>query len=270
MNSIGTTIAESLLLPIGQMSQSWSGSGAGECEQVPIRKNAYTRVDVNLTRLLYCLSLVCTLLLAACGKPSANEVRLLSPVDGKIQVIDLPADRRAAWVIQNPQPTNERPSPYFVCAEPPTDAGLSIQQAGKTSGKHVSGTELSGEYARQIGISELSGRTPAVLALRDVMYRMCEARLQGAKFEKDSPETRIYEGVVDAINRFARSEQISADAARERAIAATSSEDPRRASAKAKERDGIEALGKFKLDEAKNHFVACEEELPGFRACQQR
>jgi hypothetical protein len=205
--------------------------------------------------------------LMACGKPPANEIKL-SPIDTAIkgQVVDLPADRRAAWVVSNSNPEDKTKAAYFVCAEPPTDAGLTIVQSGKASGEHM-GSKAAAELSREIGLQEFSGRTPAVLALRDVMYRMCEARLQGANFQKETEESKLFNKIVDAIDKFAAAEKLSADAAKERAIASNPVEDSRRQAAKANELEAIKAIGEKKWADAKKYFAACEAESPGFRAC---
>lgn len=145
--------------------------------------------------------------------PSAPAVLLRAGDNEKsMKVVDFPAERRAGWVIPQKDGT------IRICSEPPTDVGLNVSQllslAAELKKEEIGGVNGSVDSSLISSIVELKGRTPAVLALRDVMYRMCEAKANGNSLSSD--EIKIYEQIVAVIADFAQADLANAQEKQEK------------------------------------------------------
>lgn len=163
----------------------------------------------------------------------------------------------------------------MVCAEPPTDTGLSTSQLLNITAdlKKLADTNVGLDSSVVSNLYELKGRTPAVLALRDVMYRMCESSMKKKEFtDADYAADRIvYNNIVDVIGKFA---QADLNSAQEQKAIAVNAINPTGVStqysiARAKEQEGIAAIGEKDWSTAKKAFDDCEETYPSFRACYE-
>lgn len=201
--------------------------------------------------------IIVAIVLAGCTTPSYHSTVLkLGKDDAAPLAVDLPAERRAAWVITKNNKT-------IVCAEPPTDVGVDVKQllsiaADAKRGDVGGGASLDASIISNM--VELKGRTPAVLALRDVMYRMCEARMNGVVFDAKK-EIDIYESVVRIIESFAEADLHSAQA---KADVAAGREAGDMALARAKASEGFQALQDKKWEDARKAFAASEKAFPTY------
>lgn len=149
--------------------------------------------------------------------PSAPAV-MRESADKSLIAIDLPSERRVAWAIKKGD--GAKPG-YGVCAEPPSDTGLSTSQVLNLTAQSASSDAEAGLHqAVTSALTELKGRTPAVLALRDVMYRMCEAKMNGESIENTSSIYAIYKEIVQVIGTFAAADLAGTEEQRARAEAA--------------------------------------------------
>ena len=211
----------------------------------------------------YAVISAATLCLVACSDIPTSPAMLQGVASNGIQFVDFPAERRGAWLVRTSDGT------YRICAEPPADAGLSTAQLLKLTAALPKADVRAGVDSNvATTLYEMKGRTPAVLALRDVMYRMCEARLNGAPLDKEGPETKLYTSVVDVINRFAIADLQAAQEQKERATAEVNGP-TRSGRARAREIEGIAALGKQDWAGAQRAFEQCEIEYPKYHACYE-
>jgi hypothetical protein len=199
--------------------------------------------------------------------PSAPAVFNQS-ANGQVQFVDFPSERRGAWFVKTDVKTPDGVvTSYKVCAEPPTDTGLSTTQLLNLTAdlKKLADTKAGVDSSTNSNLYELKGRTPAVLALRDVMYRMCESRLHKTEhsISDKAEDNKIYAAIVEVISRFAQADLNSAEEQKARAVGQSSKFD----NAVAKEKEGITAVGKKEWDTAQKAFAECENIFPQFRAC---
>lgn len=191
-------------------------------------------------------------LLSSCGLIPAAPAKLLKIDDGihGVTVVDFPAERRGGWVVP------QKDGSVRVCAEPPTDVGINVNQLMNLVAqlkKGDIGGEGSLDYSLDSTIVELKGRTPAVLALRDVMYRMCEARIASNGLTTD--EIKIYQGIVSVIENFAKAELTAAQEKQERTSRQKSGDV---GLAKQKETEAFQALAKKEWANAQKLFEESE------------
>ena len=203
--------------------------------------------------------------------PNSPAIFNQSP-NSQIQFVDFPSERRGAWIVKLDE--NKQPS-YMVCAEPPTDTGLSTSQLLNITAdlKKLADTNVGLDSSVVSNLYELKGRTPAVLALRDVMYRMCESRLQ-KKVITDADfaaERDVYKKIVEVIGEFAKADLNSAQEQKAIAVNAINPTGvgTQASVARAKEQEGIAAIGEKDWVTAKKAFDDCEETYPSFRACYE-
>lgn len=203
--------------------------------------------------------IIAAFVLAGCATTipsSPSTVLKLGKDDAAPLAVDLPAERRAAWVVT-------RQGNTIVCAEPPTDVGVDVKQllsiaADAKRGDVGGGASLSASIISNM--VELKGRTPAVLALRDVMYRMCEARMNGQGINPEK-EAEIYGRIVSVIADFAKADMNSAQA---KADVAAGREAGDLALARAKELEGFQALQDKEWEDARKAFAASEKAFPTY------
>jgi hypothetical protein len=83
---------------------------------------------------------------------------------------------------------SERPAPdgsgrKIVCAEPPPDVAKALSTAEKASlavqTQAAAGGNAAGSFASAEQLAQLAGRVPGLLALRDGLFRACEAYANG-------------------------------------------------------------------------------------------
>lgn len=209
-------------------------------------------------------------ILAGCETLPASPALLHQSLeDQSFRFVDFPLERRGAWVIKTETRTEYNgktttATTYKVCAEPPADAGINSTQL-LTLAANMKKADADATLDRSVAaaIVELKGRTPAVLALRDVMYRQCEARLNHGSISPEEHETlKVALGIID---KFAKADLEAAQEQKARALG-----DPEAVNrARAQERVGYEALAQADWEAARNAFEACEKEVPGFRACYE-
>lgn len=164
--------------------------------------------------------MICALaiILGGCSALPSSPAVMQASEDKELISIDLPSERRVAWASKTKAKDG---LVYGVCAEPPSDTGLSTSQVLNLTANLPKGDAEAGLYrAMTSALTELKGRTPAVLALRDVMYRMCEARMHGEKFETTSTVSSIYKEIVEVIGTFAAADLAGQEEQRARAEAA--------------------------------------------------
>ena len=134
--------------------------------------------------------------------PSSPAVLIkLDESTQSVKVVDFPSERRAGWVAP------QKDGSIKICSEPPSDVGLNVSQLLSLAAEiNKADIGVGGSVDSSIitSIVELKGRTPAVLALRDVMYRMCEARVAGNSLTSD--EIKIYDRIVSVISDFAKAD----------------------------------------------------------------
>lgn len=160
---------------------------------------------------------VATILGGCSVSPSSPAVMQVSE-NQELITIDLPSERRVAWAAKTKADAGLT---YGVCAEPPSDTGLSTSQVLNLTANLPKGDAEAGLHrAMTSAMTELKGRTPAVLALRDVMYRMCEARMHGETFQAESTVSSIYKEIVEVIGTFAAADLAGQEEQRARAEAA--------------------------------------------------
>ena len=228
------------------------------------------RLSSNLTLILLMFFSI-TLVSGCTTLPNSPAIFNQSP-NSQIQFVDFPSERRGAWIVKLDE--NKQPS-YMVCAEPPTDTGLSTSQLLNITAdlKKLADTNVGLDSSVVSNLYELKGRTPAVLALRDVMYRMCESRLQ-KKVITDADfaaERDVYKKIVEVIGEFAKADLTSAQEQKAIAVNAINPTGvgTQASVARAKEQEGIAAIGEKDWVTAKKAFDDCEETYPSFRACYE-
>jgi hypothetical protein len=220
-----------------------------------------------------CIVLAATgglLLTTGCSTLPSSTAIFNQSADGQVQFVDFPSERRGAWFVKTDVKTQEGViSTYKVCAEPPTDTGLNTTQLLNLSAdlKKLADTKVGLDNSVASNLYELKGRTPAVLALRDVMYRMCESRLHKTSLSavERTEDLKIYAAIVEVISKFAQADLNSAEEQKARAVGQLSQFD----NAVAKEREGIAAVGKKDWTKAQKAFDECESIYPKFRACYE-
>ena len=202
--------------------------------------------------------LITTFLCGCQSIPSAPAI--LAPADGqKGYFVDFPAERRGAWNFITKIDGKET---HHLCTEPPTDVGLSTTQILSLAAdlkKIDTSAKLDSSMAS--ALVELKGRTPAVLALRDVMYRMCEARVSQGKL--NDQDIAIYKEIISVIRSFAMADLENAQTEKAKVLGLTRDT----SQAREYENRGYAALSKMNWTEALQSFESCEREINGFRAC---
>ena len=232
--------------------------------------NLKQRLFSNLTSILFIFFSI-TLVSGCTTLPNSPAIFNQSP-NSQVQFVDFPSERRGAWLVKIEE--NKLPS-YMVCAEPPTDTGLSTSQLLKITAdlKKLADTNVGLDSSVVSNLYELKGRTPAVLALRDVMYRMCESSMKKKEFtDADFAADRdVYKSIVEVIGKFAQADLNSAQEQKAIAVSAISpiGVSTQYSIARAKEQEGIAAIGQKDWDTAKKAFDDCEETYPSFRACYE-
>lgn len=113
--------------------------------------------------------------LAACGDRALIEEKQF----GGAQAMMTTADVR--MVTARPAPL--RPGQTVFCAEPSPDVAKALSTAASISAQGGDGTvtaQAGAAFARAEALTELAGRTTALVALRDGLFRTCEAYANGA------------------------------------------------------------------------------------------
>ncbi len=191
-------------------------------------------------------------LLAGCSTiPSAPAV-LLKADEGtsSVKIVDFPAERRGGWIVP------QKDGVVRICSEPPTDVGINVTQLISLAAELKKGdVGANGSLDNSLisSIVELKGRTPAVLALRDVMYRMCEARATGNSLNPD--ELKVFDRIVTVIADFAKADLANAQEKQERASRQSTGD---LSLAKQKETEGFHALEKKDWAAAQKYFEESE------------
>lgn len=206
-----------------------------------------------------CVILVC--LVSGCGTLAGSKAKVSGKQIEGVNYIDFPSERRGAWVIQESVVGNVR-----VCAEPFSDTGISTEQlisfAAKLPKEQGS---ADGSMHAISNLVELKGRTPAVLAMRDVMYRMCERRIASAEGSIPKEELDIYADIVKIIGQFASADRADAEA-RQASITTLSIANSKFSRAKEAQDRGFELLAQCKWKEAESSFSKAEDIYPQFQA----
>lgn len=210
------------------------------------------------------------MLTTGCSTLPSSTAIFNQSVNGQVQFVDFPSERRGAWIVKTDEKTKDGvATTYKVCAEPPTDTGLSTTQLLNLSAdiKKLADTKVGLDNSVASNLYELKGRTPAVLALRDVMYRMCEGRLHKTTIStsETAAELTVYAAIVEVISKFAQADLKSAEEQKVRAVGITSQFDQ----AVAKEKEAIAAVGRKDWANAQKAFEECEGIYPSFRACYE-
>jgi hypothetical protein len=199
--------------------------------------------------------------LSACSNVPSAPAKLIKTNDDPkgMMMVDFPAERRGGWMI--PQADGS----YRVCSEPPTDVGINANQLLSVAAE-LQKLEVGGngsiDSSLMTSIVELKGRTPAVLALRDVMFRMCEARATGSQLPPD--EIKVYEQIVSVIADFAQADLANAQEKQQQANAAAGGSASNLSLARMKEQEGFDALSEKNWDAAKKAFSASESAYPSY------
>lgn len=197
-------------------------------------------------------------LLSACSTvPSAPAV-LLKADDSTngVKIVDFPAERRGGWVAPQKDGT------IRICSEPPTDVGINVTQLISLAAELKKGDVGAGgslDSSLISSIVELKGRTPAVLALRDVMYRMCESRVSGNTLTAD--ELKIYDRIVSVIADFAKADLANAQEKQEKASRQKTGD---LTLARQKETEAFQALDKKDWAGAQKSFEESEAAFNGY------
>ncbi|MEH6419670.1 hypothetical protein [Pseudomonas sp. CGJS7] len=194
--------------------------------------------------------------LSACGTFPHSKTKLIGKDGDPVRMVDFPSERRGGWVVIDPKSGQVK-----VCSEPFSDTGLSTEALLKLTGDIAKKGNVVFDSTSKTTLKELQGRTPSVLALRDVMYRMCERRLATDDGSISKDELDIYRSIVEVIAKFADAERN--EAATEKAKQ-TGDED-RVGSARAAQDQGFEALASCSWDQAESAFARAESLVPGFQ-----
>lgn len=194
--------------------------------------------------------------LSACGTFPHSKTKFFSEEGGSFRAIDFPSERRGAWVATDPVTGR-----VMVCSEPFSDTGLSTEALLKFTGDIVKKGNVVFDSTSKTNLKELQGRTPSVLALRDVMYRMCERRLSTGGGPIPEEELDIYRVIVSVISNFAEAERNDADNEKLR----LTGDENRIGGAKAAQDAGFEALASCLWDDAERGFAQAESLIPGFQ-----
>jgi hypothetical protein len=202
------------------------------------------------------LAVVAAVGLNACGTIPHSKAKLLGKDDNPLRMADFPSERRGAWIVTDP--VTKR---VMVCSEPFSDTGLSTEALLKLTGDIAKKGNVVFDSTSKSTLKELQGRTPSVLALRDVMYRMCERRLSTAGGPIPKEELDIYESIVDVIAKFAEVERKEADTEQARLVG----EEGRASNARALQDAGFEALAICSWKQAESDFAKAENLFPGFQ-----
>jgi len=196
------------------------------------------------------------LIVSGCKAVPSSPAILLKLDDsaGGVKVVDFPAERRA--VLVSPQ----KDGAIRICSEPPTDVGMNANQLLSLAAElKKAGVQGSVDSSLTTSIVELKGRTPAVLALRDVMYRMCEARLAGGSLTAD--ETHIYGEIISVIADFAKADLANAQESKEQAVRSKSGD---LVLARQMEKEGFQDLEKKDWGAAQKAFEESEGAFNGY------
>lgn len=143
-----------------------------------IQTGSHFSTSVWLSRgLRIVLPLLCGLCLASCAHVTLPETATLG---GKTQGVLASADSRLITERGNPaDPHNVYPN--IICTEPSPDVALALTQAIQLSGGAGGSAGPSGSlgYSSSQALTALAGRSSALLGLRDVLYKACEAYANG-------------------------------------------------------------------------------------------
>lgn len=197
-----------------------------------------------------------SLMLTSCATLPSSKTLISGDEVSVLRMADFPSERRGAWILRD-----ERTGKFTICSEPFSDTGLSTQQLVKLTGDIAKKGNLGFDNTTISTLSELKGRTPSVLALRDVMYRMCERRISSGDGDIPKQEMDLYTSIVNIIGSFAeadrndaRTEQIRS-AGREVSVL----------KARKLQAEGFDALGACSWDIAEAAFAEAEKALPSFQ-----
>lgn len=192
--------------------------------------------------------------------PSSKAAVRGKEIDG-VNYIDFPSERRGAWVVSDDLAGKVR-----ICAEPFSDTGISTEQLISLAAKlPKSQGSADGSVQTISNLVELKGRTPAVLAMRDVMYRMCERRLASPDGQIPDDELAIYKEVVKIIGHFASADRADAEAKQAMIVESAPLASSRVRDAKEAQDRGMELLAQCKWKEAETAFSQAEAIYPSFQ-----
>ena len=202
--------------------------------------------------------------LTACTTLPSSQAVMSGEEGSQLRMADFPSERRGAWIFRH---ADGRVS---ICSEPFSDTGLSTQQLMTLTAKLADKGELGWDNSTISTLTELKGRSPSVLALRDVMYRMCERRLSSPEGVIPPEEVALYREVIKVIGDFAVADRKEAEVKRAEAqeVEAKRAESVRGGSldrARQMQRQGFDALARCKWELAEQSFAAAEAAVPGFQ-----
>jgi hypothetical protein len=216
-----------------------------------------------------CFALTLACLLTGCATWGGSKAMVRGKEIAGVNYIDFPSERRGAWAVNE-----EVAGKVIICAEPFSDTGVSTEQLISLAAKlpkDQGGAQASTQTIQNL--VELKGRTPAVLAMRDVMYRMCERRMSTGDARIPADELLIYEKIVDVIDKFALAEK--ADAQAKQAVAEQQQSKPfssgvgkaasRYQQAKEAQDRGFELLAQCRWKEAEQSFAMAESVYRSFQ-----
>jgi hypothetical protein len=113
-----------------------------------------------------------TLIGVALGFGACSDTIIRDGKIGSTSALYTTADIRI--ITERPNPT--QPGHTVICTEPSPDVAKALSTASQLSGKAASGPEVALNFASAEALAELAGRT----ALRDELYKTCEAYANGA------------------------------------------------------------------------------------------
>lgn len=200
--------------------------------------------------------------LTSCTTLPSSKALISGTEESSLRMADFPSERRGAWIV-----TGRMRGNVSICSEPFSDTGLSTQQLMKLTADLADKGKLGIDNSTISTLSELKGRSPSVLALRDVMYRMCERRLSAPGGDIPQVELDVYKSIVAVIGDFARADRKDAETneaevkqmmrARSAGGAATRAGDA--------QSRGFRALAKCDWEAAEQAFSEAEAAMPGYQ-----
>lgn len=209
--------------------------------------------------------LICSFSLSGCSSlPNSKAVVRGKEIPG-VNYIDFPSERRGAWVVDEQVAGKVR-----ICAEPFSDTGISTEQLVTLAAKLPKDQgSVDGSIQTISNLVELKGRTPAVLAMRDVMYRMCERRLASPQGGIPADEMQIFAEIVSIIGAFASADRADAEAKQAVSASTMTKSTDRYSQAKEAQDSGFALLGACKWDEAERSFAKAESIIPSFQVAHE-
>jgi hypothetical protein len=164
-------------------------------------------MEINMKKLSWLAAGV--LLLTVCGCATTQQTAQKMELEmAKSSVITYPSQMRGTYLFKSDE--NMR-----ICSEPVPDVAMDALAKFSASLKETAASGLSIEptlaYEMNVKAVELAGRTQLVLLAREMMFRACELSLNNRDNETAK---KMFDKIVDVIDKMATTDQTKADAAK--------------------------------------------------------